>query len=47
MTLGTAVAFIRLLGVMKLDPGRLIGLALDRWKKRAARATLLAPGGEP
>jgi len=46
MTLGTAIAFIRLLGVMKLDPRRLIGLALDRWKKRASRATLLTPEGE-
>ena len=45
MTLGTAMAFIRLLGVMKLDPRKLIGLALDRWKKRASRATLLTPDG--
>ena len=37
-TLGTAVAFIRLLGVMKLDVGKLIGLVVDRWKKRASRA---------
>jgi phosphatidylglycerol lysyltransferase len=43
MTLGTAVAFIRLLGVMKLDPRRLIDLVLNRWKKRASRATLLTP----
>ncbi len=46
MTLGTAVAFIRLLGVMKLDPLRLIGLALSRWKKRTSRATLLVPDEE-
>ena len=46
MTLGTAIAFIRLLGVMKLDPRKLIGLALDRWKKRASRATLLTPEDE-
>ena len=46
MTFGTALAFIRLLGVMQLDARRLIGLALDRWKKRASRATLPAPEGE-
>jgi len=46
MTLGAAVAFIRLLGVMQLDPRRLISLAWDHWKKRVSRATLLAPDGE-
>jgi len=46
MTLGAAVAFIRLLGVLKLDPSRLISLAWDRWKKRRSRATLLAPDGD-
>ena len=46
MTLGTAVAFIRLLDVMKLNPRRLLGLVLDRWKKRASRASLIAPAGE-
>ncbi len=46
MTLGLAIAFIRLMGVMKLDPRRLVSLALDRWKKRASRATLLAPDGD-
>ncbi len=46
MTLGTAVAFIRLLGVMQLNPRRLLGLILDRWRKRASRASLIAPVGE-
>ena len=46
MTIGTAVAFIRLLGVMKLDLPRLVRLALDRWKKRDTRATLLTPEGQ-
>jgi hypothetical protein len=31
---------------MKLDPRRLLSLALNRWKKRASRATLLTPEGE-
>ena len=44
MTLGTALAFIRLMGVMKLDLGKLVNLALGRWKKRVSRASLLAPG---
>jgi len=46
MTLGAGIAFIRLLGVMKLDPRKLVGLILDRWRKRASRATLLRPYGE-
>jgi phosphatidylglycerol lysyltransferase len=46
MTFGTAVAFIRLLGVMELDPRRLVRLAVERWRKRASRATLLTPEGE-
>ena len=40
MTLGAAVAFVRLLGVLRLDPGRLVGLVWERWRKRASRATL-------
>jgi phosphatidylglycerol lysyltransferase len=46
MTLGTAIAFIRLLGVMHIDPRKLAKLAMDRWKKRASRGTLLTPDSE-
>ena len=47
VTLPCAVAFIRLVGALDFNPRKLIGLALQRWQKRAARATLMAPeGGE-
>ena len=42
-TFGSAVAFIRLVGALRFDPRKLIGLAWTRWRKRAARATLLTP----
>jgi phosphatidylglycerol lysyltransferase len=40
MTLGTAIAFIRLLGVMDLDLRKLASLAWNRWRKRAMRTTM-------
>jgi len=43
MTLGAAWAFIRLLGVLRLDPAKLYQLTVARWKKRASRATLRTP----
>ena len=43
MTLATATAFIRLLGVMRIDLGKVFRLGFERWQKRAARATLLVP----
>jgi phosphatidylglycerol lysyltransferase len=46
MTLGTAWAFIRLLGVLKIHPLKLGRLLAHRWKNRHARATLRKPGEE-
>jgi phosphatidylglycerol lysyltransferase len=46
MTLATAIAFIRLQGVMNLDPRKLARLAWERWRNRASRATLRTPEGE-
>jgi phosphatidylglycerol lysyltransferase len=46
MTLGVAWAFIRLLGVLRLDFGKLCRLAADRWHKRSSRATLWTPEHE-
>jgi phosphatidylglycerol lysyltransferase len=40
MTLGTAVAFVKLLGVLRLDIGKFCRLGWERWQKRVARATL-------
>jgi phosphatidylglycerol lysyltransferase len=40
MSLGTAMAFVNLLGVLKLDFRKLCHLAIERWRKRAARSTL-------
>jgi phosphatidylglycerol lysyltransferase len=45
VTCGTALAFIRLVGALSFDPRRLFALAWQRWQKRAARATLIAPDG--
>ena len=45
-TLGAAWTFIRLLGVLKLHPGKLCRLVAERWRKRSARATLWTPDGE-
>ena len=47
MTLGVGLAFTRLLGVLKLDFARLGKLAVQRWQKRASRATLQTPDSEP
>lgn len=43
VTLGSAWAFVRLLGVLQLDFGKLYGRLAARWRKREARATLYAP----
>ena len=43
MSLGAAMAFIRLLGVMKVDFGKIFQLAVNRWRKRVSRATLWTP----
>ena len=45
VTCGTALAFIRLVGALSFDPRRLFALAWERGRKRAARATLIAPDG--
>jgi phosphatidylglycerol lysyltransferase len=46
MNLFTAVAFVRLLGVLRLDPGKLCRQMVRRWRKRSSRATLRTPDGE-
>ena len=46
VTLPCAVAFIRLVGALEFNPRKLIGLAWQRWQKRAARATLAVPNGD-
>jgi len=43
VTLGSAWAFVRLLGVLQLDFGKLYGRLTTRWRKREARATLYTP----
>jgi phosphatidylglycerol lysyltransferase len=43
MSLGSAWALIRLLGVLKLDLRKLGRVLAERWKKRSARATLYTP----
>jgi phosphatidylglycerol lysyltransferase len=43
MSIAAAAAFLRLVGVLDLDVGKLGRLALQRWRKRAARATLRTP----
>jgi phosphatidylglycerol lysyltransferase len=43
VTLPCAVAFIRLVGALDFNPRKLIGLAWNRWQKRAARASLTVP----
>ncbi len=43
MTLGSAWAFVRLLGVLQLDFGKLYERLATRWRKREARATLYTP----
>jgi phosphatidylglycerol lysyltransferase len=43
VTLSSAWAFIRLLGVLQLDFGKLYGRLTTRWRKREARATLDTP----
>ena len=40
MTVGSAWALVRLLGVLKLDLKKLGQILVERWKKRASRATL-------
>jgi phosphatidylglycerol lysyltransferase len=42
MTLGSAWAMVRLLGVLRLDFKKLGQILVERWKKRASRATLFA-----
>ena len=44
MSLGAALAFIRLLGVLKLDAGKLVRNAVRRWCHRDSRASLPTPG---
>ena len=43
MNLFTAVAFVRLLGVLRLDLGKLCRQMVRRWQKRSSRATLGRP----
>jgi phosphatidylglycerol lysyltransferase len=43
MTLGSAWAFVRLLGVLQVDFGKLYERVAARWRKREARATLYTP----
>jgi phosphatidylglycerol lysyltransferase len=43
MSLATAVAFVRLLGVLRLDVGKLCQQVLRRWRTRSSRATLRTP----
>jgi phosphatidylglycerol lysyltransferase len=43
MSFGVAMAFIRLLGVLKVDFAKMIQLAVRRWQKRVSRATLWTP----
>ena len=43
VTLGSSWALIRLLGVLRLDLGKVVSLLASRWKKRALRATLRTP----
>ncbi len=41
VTLGSSWALIRLLGVLRLDLGKVAGLLAQRWQKRTSRASLL------
>ena len=43
VTLGFSWALIRLLGVLRLDLGKVVRLLASRWQKRASRATLRTP----
>ena len=43
VTLSSAWAFIRVLGVLQLDFGKLYGRLTTRWRKRSARTTLYSP----
>jgi phosphatidylglycerol lysyltransferase len=45
MSLATAVAFLRLVGVLRFDLRKLGRQIVRRWRKRASRATLRTPGG--
>jgi phosphatidylglycerol lysyltransferase len=44
MSLATAVAFVRMVGVLRLDLRKLGREILRRWRKRSSRATLHTPG---
>ena len=43
MSLATAAAFVRLLGVLRLDLRKLGREIARRWRKRSSRATLRTP----
>lgn len=43
VTLGSAWAFMRLVGVVDLSPLKMARIAIERWRKRESRATLAVP----
>lgn len=43
VTLGSAWAFMRLVGVVDLSPLKIGRIAIERWRKRASRSTLAVP----
>jgi hypothetical protein len=46
MSLATAVAFVRLIGVLRLDLRKLGRQIARRWRKRTSRVSLYTPEAE-